>query len=79
MRVGPGPMYLIMGMIPAGGVVSVEGCLDTANWCKVSFNSAEGWASGDYLTAMVDSTPVVIYANRDTVSVGTITYEDPNP
>ena len=76
MRVGPGPMYQIMGVIPADGMVSVLGCLDAANWCKVSYNGTEGWASGDYLTAMVDSTPVVVYANRDKVSVGTVTYED---
>lgn len=76
LRAGPGPMYEIVGVIPAEGVVTVEGCLDAANWCKVSFDGLEGWASGDYLTAMVANTPVVVYANRDKVSVGSITYED---
>ena len=76
LRAGPGPMYEIVGVIPAQGVVSVEGCLEAANWCKVSFGGAEGWASGDYLTAMIDSTPVVVYANREKVAVGTVTYED---
>ena len=76
LRAGPGPMYEIVGVIPAEGIVAVEGCLDAANWCKVSFDGTVGWASGDYLTAMVDSTPVVVYANREKVSVGTVTYED---
>lgn len=75
-RSGPGPTYQIVGVIPANGVVSVEGCLDAANWCKVSFDGTEGWASGDYLTAMLDNTPVVVYTNREKVKVGTVTYED---
>ena len=75
-RAGPGPMYEIVGVIPADGIVAVEGCLDAASWCKVSFEGKEGWASGDYLTAMVDSTPTVVYANREKVAVGSVTYED---
>ena len=76
LRAGPGPMYAVVGVIPADGVVSVAGCLDAANWCKVSFNGTEGWASGDYLTAMVENAPVVVYTNRDKVQVESITYED---
>lgn len=76
LRSGPGPVYEVVGVIPTDGVVSVEGCLESANWCKVSFDGTEGWASGDYLTAMVDNTPVVVYTNREKVAVGTVTYED---
>lgn len=76
LRAGPGPMYAITGLIPAEGVVTVEGCLEAANWCKVAYQGTEGWASGDYLTAMVDNAPVVIYQNREQVKVGTVTYED---
>ncbi|TGD42661.1 DUF1236 domain-containing protein [Pseudotabrizicola sediminis] len=76
LRAGPGPVHQIIGVIPANGVVAVDGCLDSANWCKVSFEGTEGWASGDYLTAMVDNTPVVVYTNREQVAVGTVTYED---
>lgn len=76
LRAGPGPTYQIVGVIPANGVVSVEGCLDTANWCKVAYDGTEGWASGDYLTAMVENAPVVIYTNRDKVKVASVTYED---
>ena len=75
-RAGPGPTYEIIGVIPTNGMVSVEGCLDSANWCKVSFDGTEGWASGDYLTAMVDDAPAVIYTNRERIKVGSVTYED---
>jgi uncharacterized protein YraI len=76
LRSGPGPVYQILGVIPANGLVTVDGCLETANWCKVSYDGTEGWASGDYLTAMVDNAPVVVYTNRERVAVGTVTYED---
>ncbi|NEX47898.1 DUF1236 domain-containing protein [Pseudotabrizicola algicola] len=76
LRAGPGPIYEIVSVIPADGVVSVEGCLETANWCKVAYDGTEGWASGDYLTAQVDNAPVVVYANRERVAVGTVTYEE---
>ena len=76
LRAGPGPMYPILGVIPAAGIVAVEGCLDAATWCKVSHEGMQGWASGDYLTAMVDDAPVVVYTNRDKVKVGSVTYED---
>lgn len=76
LRAGPGPIYEVVGVIPTNGVVSVEGCLDSANWCKVSFDGTEGWASGDYLSAMVDNAPVVVYTNREKIAVGTVTYED---
>lgn len=76
LRAGPGPVYQIIGVIPANGVVSVDGCLDSASWCKVSFEGTEGWASGDYLTALVDNTPAVVYSNREKIAVGTVTYED---
>lgn len=76
LRAGPGPIYEVVGVIPTNGVVSVEGCLDSANWCKVSFDGTEGWASGDYLTAMMDNAPVVVYTNREKIAVGTVTYED---
>ncbi len=78
LRAGPGPIYEVVGVIPTNAVVSVEGCLDRANWCKVSFDGTEGWASGDYLTAMVDNAPVVVYTNREKIAVGTVTYEDKN-
>jgi hypothetical protein len=72
LRAGPGVQYEIVDVIPATKSVSVEGCLEASNWCRVSYGAATGWASGDYLTAMVESP---IYLNRDQLAVSTITYE----
>ncbi|MDT8858404.1 DUF1236 domain-containing protein [Paracoccaceae bacterium Fryx2] len=76
LRAGPGPMYEILGVIPSAAPVAVLGCLEAASWCQVSYDGKQGWASGDYLTAMVENVPAPIYVNREKVAVGTVTYED---
>ena len=72
LRAGPSVAYEIIGVIPASQPVTVDGCLETSNWCRVSYEDVNGWASGDYLTAMVESP---IYANRERLAVQMITYE----
>lgn len=76
LRSGPSPQHSIIGVIPSNDEVTVEGCLETASWCKVSHAGLEGWASGDYLTTMVNEAPVAIYANRASVPQKTILYTD---
>ncbi len=76
LRAGPGAMYEIMGVIPKDGIASVEGCLDASSWCQVTYEGMSGWASGDYLTTMVDDAPVAIYPNREQIMVGTVTFDD---
>jgi len=76
LRAGPGPMYEIIGLIPADMVVSVAGCLEAASWCEVTYNGMTGWASGDYLVAMVDEAPQPIYVNRESMQIATAVYED---
>lgn len=76
LRAGPGPQFAILGVIPANGEVEVEGCLEVASWCKVQYDGIDGWASGDYLTTIVDSAPIAIYPNRTTVPVKTIVYTE---
>lgn len=76
LRAGPGPSYAVIGVIPAAQAVMVGGCLDESNWCQVTFEAMSGWASGDYLTAMVEAP---IYSNRERLAVATVTYEqDPD-
>lgn len=72
LRAGPGVQYEILSVIPASQAVTVDGCLEASNWCRVTQGEVNGWASGDYLTAMVESP---IYANRERLAVETITYE----
>ncbi len=72
LRTGPGSSYEIAAVIPATQSVTVDGCLDDSNWCRVTHEDISGWASGDYLTAMVEAP---IYMNRERLMVETVTYE----
>ncbi|QQA43733.1 DUF1236 domain-containing protein [Pelagovum pacificum] len=48
-RRGPGPDFEVVGVIPADGTVTVNGCLEDAGWCEVSFDGQTGWAYDQYL------------------------------
>lgn len=72
LRAGPDVSYEIIDVIPASQSVAVDGCLEASNWCRVSYGDKNGWASGEYLVATVEAP---IYANRERLSVGTVTYE----
>ena len=72
LRAGPSTAYGILSVIPATQSVLVDGCLQEANWCRVTHDEINGWASADYLTAMME-TPIL--ANRERFAVETITYE----
>lgn len=75
LRAGPGVGYPIVGVIPANQPVEVAGCLAEASWCRVTAAGTDGWASGDYLTTVLEDQPVAIYPNREKVKVETLTYE----
>lgn len=72
LRSGPSTTAEIISVIPASQAVMVDGCLEDTNWCRVTYAEDSGWASGDYLTAMVEAP---IYSNRERLGVKTITYE----
>lgn len=71
LRSGPGPMYSILGVIPATGMVSVQGCLAEATWCQVTSGETMGWAAGRYLNASVALT-----TPNSPVVVQTVTYDN---
>ncbi|WP_323763391.1 DUF1236 domain-containing protein [Marinovum sp.] len=73
LRAGPGPQYEIIGVIDGEAEANVDGCIEESNWCKVSYNGTEGWAYGNYLTAMVEETPMAIVAPE--VTIETVTYD----
>ncbi len=75
LRAGPGPYYMILGVIPASEVVDVQGCLEGASWCKVTYGEIEGWAAGDYLTSIGDETPTALNVVGSKVVVKTVTYD----
>ena len=75
LRSGPGAQYDIVGVIPAQAEVTVTGCMTDTPWCQVMYDGTAAWASGDYLSAMVDDTPTVIYANRETLGLGDVGFD----
>ena len=54
LRMGPGPMYKVIDVIDANEMVMVEGCVDTANWCKVMLGDQTGWSYARYLALDAD-------------------------
>lgn len=72
LRAGPNTSYPIIAVIPATQEVTVDGCLEAATWCRVKYDGVDGWASGDYLTAMVEQ-PITV--QRERLAVKTITYD----
>ncbi len=78
-RAGAGPAYDVVGMIPAGASVEVTGCLDPATWCEVTHDGITGWASGGYLTAIVDNTPTELFKSIDATGITTVTYDPTLP
>jgi uncharacterized protein YraI len=49
MRSGPSTSYPAVVVIPAGAPIVINGCLNTVNWCDVSFARGRGWVSGNYI------------------------------
>lgn len=76
MRSGPGPMYSVVGVIPADGAVSVQGCLADASWCEVSHDGMTGWAAGSYMTANIENAPVPLASGDKRVVINTVTYDN---
>ncbi|MCZ4259877.1 DUF1236 domain-containing protein [Limimaricola sp. G21655-S1] len=78
LRAGPGPDMEIIDVIPADGEVTVEGCLEEANWCRVTLDGTTGWAYGDYLTVETADAAesVVVIDNRAELEIETVTYDN---
>lgn len=72
MRAGPGVQHEVVGVIKGGDEVAVNGCLDAANWCEVTYGEQTGWAYGDYLAANVGEEIQPLYPNRSVVGVAVI-------
>lgn len=51
MRSGPSTRYPAVVVIPNGAPIVIHGCLNTVNWCDVSFSRGRGWVSGNYIQA----------------------------
>lgn len=51
MRSGPSTRYPAVVVIPEGAPIVINGCLDSVNWCDVTFARGRGWVSGNYIQA----------------------------
>lgn len=72
LRSAPQSTASVLGVIANGDKVSVNGCIESANWCEVSYKDLKGWAYGDYLTTAVGEKVEPLYPNRQTVGVTVI-------
>ena len=72
LRAGPGPKFEVLGVIPAGDLVMVEGCLESADWCEVRHNGTPGWAHAAYMAALLEDEPVALAGNLDALEVRTV-------
>lgn len=71
-RSGPGVQHEVTGVIKGGDEVGVTGCIESANWCEVSYDGQTGWAYGDYLTAKLGDQVQPLYPNRQEIGVTVI-------
>ena len=76
LRVGPSPLYAIVGVIPANDLVMVQGCLADASWCQITHGDTTGWAAGGYLTTPIDNATVVLSSQDKRVVFTTLTYDN---
>ncbi|MDO5611610.1 MAG: DUF1236 domain-containing protein [Paracoccus sp. (in: a-proteobacteria)] len=72
LRSGPGNWHEVIGVITSGDEVSVAGCIESANWCQLTYNGTEGWAYGDYLAVGEGDTIQPLYPNRTQIGVTVI-------
>ena len=69
LRAGPSSSTEVLATIPANGEVVIERCLETRNWCEVSYDGATGFAYGDYLVADLNGEVVVVRENLNPLGI----------
>ncbi|MDY8108018.1 DUF1236 domain-containing protein [Fulvimarina sp. 2208YS6-2-32] len=77
-RAGPGSNFPIVGVLPTGDAATLDGCNDAGDWCRVTVEGTQGWASAQYLTTEVEGETVVVVQRRQAApeSIPVVTYED---
>lgn len=78
LRADPGPRGEIIDVIPGEAAVEVEQCATAIDWCKVTFEGNQGWAYSPYLTASLDSEPVIIQGNIQRLELETVDVNEEN-
>jgi len=75
LRQGPGTEHAIITTVPEGASVVIENCLETLDWCRVSYAGSTGYASADYLLADAGGRTVVVTEDPSLVDVVTAPVE----
>ncbi|SIQ64209.1 Uncharacterized conserved protein YraI [Rhizobium sp. RU35A] len=76
MRSGPSTRYPAVVVVPRGAPIVINGCLDSVNWCDVTFSRGRGWVSGTYIQATYRQNRV--YVDRQyyrPLGIPTITFD----
>jgi uncharacterized protein YraI len=60
LRAGPDTDYPVLGVLPPGLPVEIEGCVDGWSWCDVSVDGDRGWIAGSFLEYEYDQRRVVL-------------------
>ena len=61
-REGPDIQYPVVGTLPAGTSVYIEGCLEGWTWCDVQFGPDRGWIYAPYLDYVYGNSYVPFYS-----------------
>lgn len=76
MRSGPSTRYPAVVVIPAGAPITINGCLNTVNWCDVTFARGRGWVSGTYIQAGYRQNRVYVAPNYyRSLGIPTVTFD----
>lgn len=76
MRSGPSTRYPAVVVIPAGALITVNGCLSNVNWCDVTFARGRGWVSGNYIQTTYRQNRVYVAPNYyRSLGIPTITFD----
>ncbi|WP_420391809.1 DUF1236 domain-containing protein [Acuticoccus sp.] len=67
LREGPGSNYAVITTIPEGEDVVINGCVEGAPWCEVSYGSATGYSYAQYLVVPGRAGTVVVEQERGLV------------
>ncbi|MEN5145540.1 MULTISPECIES: SH3 domain-containing protein [Brevundimonas] len=74
-RSGPSARFPSVGVLGAGTVVTVHGCVSRYRWCDVSASGIRGWTSGGQIQIIDDERSVYLPSRTGAVWVPEITFE----
>ncbi|MDO9525852.1 MAG: DUF1236 domain-containing protein [Gemmobacter sp.] len=76
LRAGPGPGYAVSSVLDAGAPVSVLGCIDNTNWCRVDASGSVGYVYSEYLNIGTPTAAVTLGNTWKTVGIMTEVHND---